>query len=127
MTNQTFDLNKCERNADGHYLCKTRGGLDAKVVYVVKDRTSHPLVAIHDHKDGYESLWLMTIKGTHYNDGTVHNLDLVNIPRTIKVERWINVYDNGTIGVYSETSIPENSNCFACKHIVFEVFEGEGL
>lgn len=51
-------------------------------------------------------------------------------PKRVKVERWVNVYPDGDINSYKsreEADEFELSNRFACKHVEFEVEEGEGL
>lgn len=87
-----FDLEKCQRNEQGHYLCQTRDGRPARVVctdlHGNNGRTLLALVkAIHDGGEDHRS----------FNaDGTCcpsHNPlpgDLVNIPT--KREGWINIY-----------------------------------
>jgi hypothetical protein len=81
--------------------------------------------------NGDECGYFILMNGRYFNDGTDDNRDLVNIPRTIKVERWMNVYEDGAgTQVYEDKETADkhaDTDRIACKHIVFEVFEGEGL
>ena len=58
--------------------------------------------------------------------------DLVNAPRRVKVERWINVYKNGACSTHASRVIADDYSGtgldrIACIQICSEVEEGEGL
>lgn len=86
----TFDITKCPV-IDGYKRCKTRDGRDVRIL--CEDiNYDQPIVAAVKQPNGIELTRSFTRDGYYYASRNVHDSDLVNIPRKIKVERWINVY-----------------------------------
>ena len=69
------------------------------------------------------------LNGRFLSDGE-HKSDLVLVPKRHTREVWINMYLNGPYNAYKSEEYACSSrlpNCIACKHLVFEFVEGEGL
>lgn len=86
-----FDLNKCERNADGHWLCRTVDGMKVRIVCQDLARENgHVLLGVVSQYDGHDDeIRCYTKDGFCSLNGNPSRDDLVNLPR--KVKRWVNV------------------------------------
>lgn len=107
---------------------KTRDGETMLVVYKSKVGKEFTFLAINKEDDD-DAYWY-TDDGKLYQF-TEDDEDLVSpAPKKIKVEVWINVYPDGDFNTYDSKDDAEaygQSTRIACKHIEFEVEEGEGL
>ena len=107
---------------------RTRDGREVKI-YSTEGGGTHPIHGA-THEEGFGLMvgcWTADGKWSSPVD-TRH--DLVNVPRRIKVERWLNVYQDGAITDYTakrDADINAMDSRVACKFITFEVEEGEGL
>lgn len=105
----TFDLNKCKRNSDGHWMCKTRDGRDVKIVYAPK-KYGEPR-----DRFGYEQEQLVCIVSEAecdivevYNangSGSIHREcspnDFVNITNTKRIKGKLHLFADGSIRFYT--------------------------
>ncbi len=133
---QTFDLNKCERNADGQPICATACGLPAVVADTqFRDsiyESTLPILAIID-LGRYKKLVVFRRDGTQPSN----TYRLINPPRKFRIERWVRVfrYDNLNPSPYYTCSY-HNTEADAREHngkhvalvkVIIEGTEGEGL
>lgn len=84
----TFSLDKCPRDADGHWLAQTRDG--RKVRILIKDaKGSYPLMGLIEF-EGKECAESWTACGKAYFSERKSEFDLVNVPvtRSVTVEVW---------------------------------------
>jgi hypothetical protein len=115
-----IDINKKYRTRDGknvRVLCVDLGSMQ-------------PVVAAVTTEKG-EQLELYCLDGCYFVEGGPNPRDLVEAPKTVKVEVWMNVYPGGACyGPYPNKECADlsgTSNRLACIHIEREVDEGEGL
>lgn len=124
-----FDLNKCERNADGHWICQTRDGCKARIVCANR-LGERPLVVLIEEKmsngEPIESYASRLANGKRNEDQT-DSSDLINLPR--KVKRWVNVYPGHSMGTgghclmwetEAEANAHADRNRVACVPIEWE-------
>jgi hypothetical protein len=82
-----FDLNKCPKNEQGHWLAQTRDGRKVRIV-CADARSSHPIVGVVGAPNGNEAVHCWHKDGRWNDHGDV--LDLINPPtkREAVVEIW---------------------------------------
>jgi len=121
-----FDLNKCPRNEQGHYLCQTRDGRPARVV-CVDAKGEQPLATLINIGPGRnrEIAVRHNPSGAWRISGEPADEDLVNPP--VKREGWINIYpDSGKhhVGAVHDTKDAANYDAtadrIACIKIEWE-------
>ncbi len=86
-----FDLQKCERDKNGHWLCQTRDGRKARVVTSLEGTADQCLVVCIMQPFGKEMLGRYELDGSFWNNKANDPADLINIPA--KRSGWVNVYD----------------------------------
>lgn len=93
----SFDLNKCEKDGSGHWICATRGGRPVRVVCTNAKTGSGGdpcLLALVSQSNTLEAVMWVRTNGRVYSHESEN--DLVNIPR--KIKRWVCVHkDNSSI------------------------------
>lgn len=112
---------------------QTRDGRQVKI-YAMDVKGRFP---VHGCVEGVENPLGWTKDGSYMESGCPNNFDIVNAPRRVRVERWINVYQDGCTGGLCESRDSADASAstaaicgrvrFACKQFTFEVEEGEGL
>ena len=126
----SFDLSKCERNEQGHYLCETRDGRPARVVGTdFNSKSGETLLAVITGSDG------MSHSRIYYKEGRVwkslySDYDLVNIRKTIKQTGWVNVCQHCCPMLFLTKEAADCAACkerLACVQITIECKEGDGL
>lgn len=103
---------------------QTRSGLPVRIL-CIDGPSRHPVIGIIG--DGL-CCWLAS--GRMSVDGET-DFDLIEKPREIEVEFWVNVYPSGTAGtLYRTRKLADEvqlSDRIACLHIKQTVTEGFGL
>jgi hypothetical protein len=129
----SFDLSKCEKNAQGHLLCQTKLGWKVRIVATDRKDRYHPLIGLTQLASGEESLDSYTVGG-QWRTEAPSDYDLVNIPRTMEITRWLRVTKEGHVcGPYcsKEEAVDQNHPPkhwnFAVVEVKFKCTEGEGL
>ena len=120
----SFDLTKCETIPATHYKAKTRDGRDVEIFHV----NGNGVYSILGIADGGYHRWAKD--GNLYQSLSECPLDLINIPRKIKVNLWLNVYADGSAYSYrskDDADMWAGRNRIGCIHIEHEVEVGEGL
>jgi hypothetical protein len=86
MTTPPFDITKCQKDSNGHLLCKTRDGRKARIVCHDLVTTSEwVVVAAVLARDGEESIYRFNDGGFFFAHGNpTSKNDLINIPERIK-------------------------------------------
>ena len=90
-----FDLSKCKRNEQGHYLAMTRDGRPVRIVCTDRRGESNLLGLVGAQIDGVEKVMVWDCWGRPNSSPILSENNLINIPPK-KVTRtvWINLFDD---------------------------------
>jgi hypothetical protein len=109
---------------------QTRSGLKAEVAFTDME-WPFPFAGRIHRKDEtkFPATWG---RDGAYGEIGQHEYDLVNVPRTVEVEFWVNVYANGLpsqclYATHNEADMCARHDRIACIHFKRAVTEGEGL
>ena len=107
---------------------RTRGGHEVRI-YATDGCSVYQLHGAIRRKDGWESkTW--TSDGAFLGRLQLHDWDLIEEPRTIEIDVWMNVYRHESASLWitregaDQAALP---NRIACVNIKRTVAEGEGL
>ena len=123
------DLSKVPLNEYGHV--QTRDGRPVRLL--CKDLRSDYTVAaaVEEKSGGGEFVSVFHHDGEYHNQDCSHLMDLIPVPRKVKVKGWVNVYPGGPHHwIYDDKEGADRyarSDRIACIEIDHEVTEGEGL
>ncbi len=122
-----FDLNKCEKNSQGHWIAQTHNGLTVRIL-CNDAKGAYPLVGIINRSDMDDEATTWTTDGKSLVARKDHPYDLINPPKRHKLERWANVYSDGSIFLHQQrTSQIRGVQPIAMVPITLDFIEGEGL
>ena len=114
---------------DKNETYQTRDGREARI-YAVDGVGAHPVHGAIKDKNGQ---WLpksWASNGDYLAGGEICNSDLVLGPKRHTREVWINMYTEGRLLCFNseqDARFARATRMTACKHLVFEFVEGEGL
>ncbi len=107
---------------------RTRDGRKAGV-YAIDCGGVYPVHGWITSQDGSRRPVAWTENGRHIAHKD-QPLDLIRERKAFRLERWVNVYHCGSVGVY-DTRAHANLNCtptrIACVKVIIEGHEGDGL
>jgi hypothetical protein len=107
---------------------RTRSGFMAGI-YSTDNGGDYP---VHGwiEEDGVRTQESFTADLRYSTEGDGSNNDLLPLPKKIKVETWVNMYPDGMMRMHDDKNKADKDAAFdriACKHLIFEVEEGEGI
>lgn len=111
---------------------KTRDGQTIKILHIL-NHGPFPVIGIRKTEDHKETLSMWTINGSFWNTHVGESkTDLVEVKKEHTKIGWINIYKNGSDGIYTskfgaDTNESIHQKRIACKEITFTYTEGEGL
>jgi hypothetical protein len=127
----SIDWSKIKTGDHTQETIETRCGLPVRI-YATDHSGDYPVHGAVYKGDGWT--WVHWVSsGDHFQDGTVQSLyDLVMKKKKFKREVWVNFYPDYPEGHFctfhvSKETADQDKDRVACKHLVFEVEEGEGL
>ena len=107
---------------------QTRDGREAQV-FATDMGGEFPVLVRWKNGSGW-NYGVKTLDGKTYLDGYENCVvDIVNAPRKVKIERWMNVFANGKAWTFlhKDEADRQGAGRIACKHLIMEIEEGEGL
>lgn len=107
---------------------RTKGGSPVRVVCSDRISPEGNIIALVT-QDEREIVLTYYANGRYWRDSD-HPFDLVEEPETVEVERWINVYSDGSVIVFETRKEADEwgrIDRIACVHIQRTVTKGEGL
>lgn len=110
----SFDLSKCEKDSNGHLLCRKKNGKSVRIICTDRNHQVYKLIGLTGC-DGHEALESFTTGGRS-NASFESSEDLVNLTR--KVKRWVNIYPGYVTGGFSALTweTEEEANRRACQN-----------
>jgi len=108
---------------------QTRGGLPARIIAADRKNDSDLPITALVLRHGTEYVEHFTSEGRHYHH-VDSDRDLINIPVKRRVEVWVNLYPVSEPCPYmtrADADFMARAGRVACKKVVLEYTEGEGL
>lgn len=86
----TFDISKCKKNEQGHWIAETRDGRKVRIVCADCKGATGQLLGLITHPDGNEKAVRWYSNGNYYLEGSGYESDLINPPTKHEavVEVW---------------------------------------
>ncbi len=91
-----FDLSKCPRNAEGHWLCQTRSGKAVRILARDVEGANKLLGLVSSETVELVNRW--SEDGKSYGGTSDNPYDLLNLPQ--KIEGWVTVHRRNGDGSY---------------------------